>query len=207
MSENQTTETGLDTQPTAEEVKQHRENLKQRANLLGIQFGQNISTDKLAQLIQDHIANSENMASTSPAEPEASKPVSQTTPRTESLAQRIRREAMALVRVRITCHNPNKQQLPGEMFTVANEYIGTVSRYIPFGDATEHGFHIEKCLYDHLKDRTYLHIDSREDRRTKRISVTTKDAREFTLEVLPMLTPAELKALAADQRVRDATSD
>lgn len=191
MSDNETNQVPNDD-------KAYRESLKNRADLMGIKYPNNVSNDRLAAMIQDALEGKKD--------PEK-EPAKENTARKVNPREAIRRNAMKLVRVRITCHNPNKQQLEGEIFTVANEYIGTVSRYVPFGSKSENGTHIEQCIYDHLVGRKYLHIDSREDKHTKRIRTITKDAKEFSVEVLPPLTKEELTALRNDQRIRGAIEE
>lgn len=180
-----------------DELKQQRENLKKRADMLNIKYANNVSNEKLASMIADALEGKK------PSEDSTSDTKSKTERKLNS-RERIRREATKLVRVRVTCHNPDKQQLEGEIFTVANGFIGTISRYVPFGEKTSNGYHIEKCIYNHMKNRTYIHKDSREDPVTKKIKMTTRDAKEFTLEVLPPLTKEELQALRNDQRLRGA---
>jgi hypothetical protein len=113
----------------------------------------------------------------------------------------IRKEALALVRVRITNLDPKKKDLPGEFLCVGNKYIGTIRKYIPFNpEQSENGYHIPKVLYDELDGRKFLHIRTFKDRGTGQQRQETKYVKEFSLEVLPPLTPKELAELAAAQR-------
>lgn len=109
-------------------------------------------------------------------------------------------EAMKLIRIRITCLNPSKKDLPGEIFTVCNRYIGTVRKYVPFGDQTENGYHIPNCIYQHLKERKFLHIRTNNVKRDG-VVVETGYVPEFAIEILPSLTQGELKKLAVQQAV------
>lgn len=116
-----------------------------------------------------------------------------------SKRERIIKEAMKLVRVRITCLDPKKKDLPGEILTVGNKYIGTVKKFIPYGEVTDDGYHIPKVLYDELESRRFLHIQTKRNRQNGQINVSTSYAKEFAIEVLPMLTPDELAKLASAQ--------
>ena len=116
-----------------------------------------------------------------------------------SLRTRIRQDAMRLVRCRITNLDPKKKDLHGEVISVGNRYIGTVKKFIPFGEQTENGYHIPKVLFDELAGREFLHIKTTRDKKTGQINVETKYVKEFSLEVLPQLTPSELADLAAQQ--------
>jgi hypothetical protein len=116
-----------------------------------------------------------------------------------NLRNRIRLDAMRLVRCRITNLDPKKKDLHGEVISVGNRYIGTVKKFIPFGEQTENGYHIPKVLFDELAGREFLHIKTTRDKKTGQINVETKYVKEFSLEVLPQLTPGELADLAAQQ--------
>lgn len=118
---------------------------------------------------------------------------------TAALRKKIHDESMALIRVRITNLDPKKKDLQGEIFTVANEFIGTVRKYIPYGEITDEGFHIEKILYDQLEDRKFQQIRTIKDPRTGTTRPETRWVKEFSLEVLPQLTEEELRRLATAQ--------
>ena len=111
----------------------------------------------------------------------------------------MQREQLKLVRVRITCMDPKKKDLPGEVLTVANEYLGTVRKFIPFGEVTDNGYHIPFVLYTMLDERKFLNIRVSKDPRTGRELVTSQWAKEFAIEILPQLTQLELSNLAIAQ--------
>lgn len=111
----------------------------------------------------------------------------------------LRAEQLRLVRVRIQNLNPNKSDLPGEIFTVANDYIGNVTKFIPYGEATDDGYHIPYCIFTQLRDRRFNHIRTGKDKKTGTPKVETSWNKEFAIEVLPLLTPSELKDLAIAQ--------
>lgn len=117
----------------------------------------------------------------------------------QAIRTKLHTEEMALVRCRITCLNPAKKDLHGEIFSVGNKFIGTVKRYIPFGEVTDDGWHIPKILYDDLKERQFQQIQTKKDPRTGTPVVSTRWVREFAIEVLPNLTKEELARLATDQ--------
>lgn len=108
-------------------------------------------------------------------------------------------DAMRLVRCRIVNMDPKKKDLEGEILTIGNRYIGTVSKFIPYGEVTDDGYHIPKVLYDELEDRKFLHIQVTKDKRTGHQTVNTTYAKEFSIEVLPQLTQLDLNKLAAAQ--------
>lgn len=184
--------------------------LKQRARLMGIVFSNNIGVDTLRAKIaaiqaEEPEARAERQEQPNPLDPgadapqkaAAGTPVLSKAQKQAQIRKRLRDEKMALIRVRITCLDPKKANLPGEIITVANELLGTVRRYVPFGEKTDNGWHIEKCIYDLLKEREFLSIRSTE--RGNKVFQEHRYVREFALEVLPPLTSAELADLAKVQ--------
>ena len=189
--------------------------LKDRAKLMGIQFSNNIGVEALKAKIEEKRAATEAAAQPKqePA-PAATQTAAQTgfgagainaltgnetrPARPKSLRQYLRDEKMKLIRLRITNLDPKKKDLPGEIITVANEYIGTVRKFVPFGEVTDNGFHVPQCIYDLLKERTFVSIKTRKDQKGQTI-VEHQNAREFALEILPQLTPEELAQLSAAQ--------
>jgi hypothetical protein len=168
--------------------------LKQRARLMGIPYSNNIGVEALAARIQAKLDGE-----TVPAEPVAEAvPAAVKAAPKKTEAQIQYEEQMKLVRVRITNLNPAKKDLPGEILTVANEILGAVRKYIPYGEVTDNGYHIPFILYTELKNREFLNIKTRKDNRG-RVHVETAMAREFALEVLPQLTQDELDRLASAQ--------
>ena len=197
MTDTTNTQTdGNEAQPSQLEV------LKLRAKTLGITHSNNISEDKLREKIREHMAKLEasNIQESNEALDSGPKSMGlNKDPEALSPAEKLRREQMALVRCRITNLNPKKKDLPGEIFTVANRVLGTVRKFIPYGELTENGYHIPVVLFNELNARKFNHTTSRRDRITKQTVVETKWVKEFSLEVLPALTQEELDRLATAQ--------
>lgn len=111
---------------------------------------------------------------------------------------RKRKEATRLVRVQIQCLNPAKKAWPGEVFTVANNFIGAVRKYIPFQN-TENGYHIPEAIYRNLLQRKYR--TTRKVKSARGIDVKENVmVPEFQIILLPKLTKEDLDKLAAEQR-------
>ncbi len=194
--------------PVDENMPDELTMLKSRATMMSIPFSNNIGIDALKQKILEKMEGTKSPDNEKENEPEEAvsyeAPVqmiqegqSNTTGKL-SLRQKIYNEAMALIRCRITNLDPKKKDLNGEIFTVANEYLGTVKKFIPYGEVTDNGYHIPKCLYDNLKEREFTNITSRKLPGGKMIT-EYKDVREFAIEVLPPLTEKELAQLKTAQ--------
>lgn len=178
--------------------------LKQRATMMGIQFSNNIGIETLRKKIQEkmdgvpEVPETETPPLVAPAVlTKEAEPVAPVKP--ISLRNYLLAEATKLIRIRISCMDPKKQDIPGEYFTVANEHIGTIRKYVPFGESTDGGYHVPACILEMLRSREFLHIKTETHPVTKAISVKTRYVREFSIEVLPPLTPEQIRRLAADQ--------
>ena len=173
--------------------------LKQKATLMGVTFSNNIGEDALAKKIEEKLAGNAPVAQTSELNPLDSDVAGEKPKAKMTLRQRQIAEQMALTRVRITCMNPQKKDLQGEIYTVANEYIGNVRKFIPYGEASEGGYHIPKCLLTMLQEKKFLQITTVKDKRTGTTRPVTREVREFAIEILPPLTKEELRDLATAQ--------
>lgn len=172
--------------------------LKNRARMMGIEFSNNIKTETLRERINAKLAGEEVKA-----EEEA-----ETLPLTDamtgepivykSLRQHCQDEAMKLVRVRVTCMDPKKKDLPGEILTVANEYIGTVKKFVPYG--IEAGWHIPHCILEFMQERQFLNLTTRKTRQAGGQEIVQPTwAKEYAIEIMPPLTEEELHNLALTQ--------
>lgn len=184
--------------------------LKARAKLMGINFSNNIGKDALVAKInaklndEEEPAETQNQASDASTQMNPPNPlIGQTEPqpanaRTPTLREYLMKEQMKLVRLRITNLDPKKKDLPGELITVSNEVLGTVQKFIPFGEVTDDGYHVPYCIYTVLKERMFLDIRSKRGPNGVP-QISQKWVREFALEELPALTTEELRELAAAQ--------
>ena len=179
--------------------------LKERAKVMGIPFSNNISLETLRKRVADKMEGKDeapevNALTGDPeiAQAMAAKPLNQKANEV-ALRKLMYATQMRQVRVRITNMDPKKKDLPGEIWTVANEYLGTVRKFVPYGEQTDDGFHIPYCLYRLLDSKRFLHIRDVKDRTTGIVRQDKVWAKEFSLDVLPALTQGELDRLAAAQ--------
>ena len=179
--------------------------LKERAKVMGIPFSNNISLETLRKRVADKMEGKDEAPEVNAltGDPEiaqalATKPLN---PKANAVALRklMHAKQMRQVRVRVTNMDPKKKDLPGEIWTVANEYLGTVRKFVPYGEQTDDGFHIPYCLYRLLDSKRFLHIRDVKDRTTGIVRQDKVWAKEFSLDVLPTLTQGELDRLAAAQ--------
>ena len=168
--------------------------LKKRADLLGIKYHPSISLEKLRDKVNGAMED-KDIEDETPSEdaPKKESPL--------ELRKRLKKEALKLVRIRLTCMNPAKKDWDGEIIATGNTYIGTVKKYIPF-NAPE-GWYVPHILYEVLRDRMFQNfvtvklpggLSHRQGRLEK----------EFAIEVLPDLEEEELKELARRQAMSKA---
>lgn len=183
--------------------------LKQRATTLGISFSNNIGAEKLKERINEKLngtTTEDSKEDTEEVNALTGEPVKTKAQSKSDIRNQIKRDAEKLIRLRITNLDPKKSKWPGEIITVANEYIGTISKYVPFGEVTEDGYHVPNVIYKKLKKRKFLDIRVIKQR-GKPDRVIERWVPEFALEVLPQLTEAELKKLAATQAASGSLRD
>lgn len=164
--------------------------LKARADLLGIAYHPSIGLEKLRAKVNAAVAGD-------PSEDDNDTDLAPVAKETESQRRtRLSNEASALIRVRVTCMNPNKREWEGEIFSVGNAAVGTHKKFIPFN--TPDGWHIPKIIYDQLIARECQIFVTKKDARGRSVRVG-KLIKEFAVEVLPPLTQEELDELARRQ--------
>lgn len=120
----------------------------------------------------------------------------------------VRASAMRLHRVRVHNLDPNDSALPGAIKTVYNKYCGKVSKFIPFGEENETGYHIPEILLNALREEKYT-LRKEVKQRGQVSSFGVKQYKtvlmpKFNVEILPPLTKDEIESLAKDQKARGA---
>lgn len=164
--------------------------LKQRADTMGIKYSPNIGLDALKTKIENKLnGNAENEAESAGEAPVKS---------LHQVRKEMQMNEMKLVRLRIANLNPDKKDLQGEIFTVSNKFLGTVRKYIPYGERTDNGWHVPFILYKQMKARKFLQVRVIQHR-DGNTEVQQSWAPEFALEILPQLSQEELNKLAAGQ--------
>lgn len=178
---------------TPDDAPAYLDTLKQRADLLGISYHHKIGEKKLAQLIKEHNEPAD--------EPEAAPvEVSKAQATSTQLAEK-KKKANRLVRVRVTCMNPNKREWEGEIIAAGNRYFGNIKKYIPFDNAE--GWHMPSILVDLLKSKKcQIFVERRNERGEK--YKQGKLIPEYNVEIMPDLTPKELEELARKQALSHA---
>lgn len=161
--------------------------LKARADLLGISYHPSIGLEKLRDKVNGALVKEDEPT---PA------PVTPTEESSHARLVRLKKEASELVRIRVTCMNPNKKEWEGEIITTGNAAVGTIKKFIPFN--AEEGWHVPRILYNQLVARECQVFYSKKNEHGVSFRVG-KQIKEFAIEVLPPLTEKELTELARRQ--------
>lgn len=178
-----------------------RDELKVRAEELGLSYNSNIKTDALAELI----TNAENgltpeiVAAAKEAEEVAKKlvekqavevaPVVNQAKTVGQVKAEARKEAMKLVRCVVTSMDKDKADLSGEIISCGNSMTGMIKKFIPFGKE----WHVPMVILETLKDKKMLMT---RDRRTDKGTVKEHyEVSQYNVQILPDLTQEELNRL------------
>lgn len=177
--------------------------LKDRARLMGVPFSGNIGVETLKARIEAKM-NGEPAVDEKTSDDDADKPVRKSKLQLEQETRdRLQEEKMKLVRCRIYNLNPQKRDTPGEYVTVRNRFLGEVTKMIPFGEATDNGYHVPQVLVDELKSRKYQAIRTWKDEKGQ-LRHKARMVPEYSIEILPDLTEEEMKSLAVKQAAAKA---
>lgn len=178
-----------------------RDELKVRAEELGLSYNSNIKTDALAELI----TNAENgltpeiVAAAKEAEEVAKKlvekqvaevaPVENKAKTVGQVKAEARKNALKLVRCVVTSMDKDKADLSGEIISCGNSMTGMIKKFIPFGKE----WHVPLMILETLKDKKMLMT---RDRRTDKGTVKEHyEVSQYNVQILPDLTQEELNRL------------
>ena len=177
-----------------------RDELKVRAEELGLSYNSNIKTEALAELI----TNAENgltpeiVAAAKEAEEVAKKLVAEKPVEVvvENKAKTVgqvkaeaRKNALKLVRCVVASMDKDKADLSGEIISCGNSMTGMIKKFIPFGKE----WHVPTVILETLKDKKMLMT---RDRRTDKGTVKEHyEVSQYNVQILPDLTQEELNRL------------
>jgi len=182
----------------AVEVTDELSLLKQRADVLGIQYHPSIGIESLKKKVDAKLKPDLE------DEPNVERGTDKSSPGKKYSTQelialqrtKLRNEALKLVRIRVTCMNPDKKAWQGELFDIGNAVLGSVKKFVPFN--VDAGYHVPNIIYEHIKQRKYqkhFEVKTSNGRKITKSSLVP----EFAVEILDPLTKTELKELADRQ--------
>lgn len=168
-------------------VTDEREVLLKRAATLGITHSNNIGLETLRSRINAKLEQAE----------EEEEDKAQKEDKNKAIVKQ-RQEATKLIRVIITSMDNMKNELSGEVYTVSNNVVGTIKRFIPFNVE----WHVESILLDTLREKKmqkfYDEVLPNGDKIRK-----GRLAPAYGIQVLEPLNELQLKELAQSQLARN----
>jgi hypothetical protein len=182
--------------------------LKARAATMGVPFHPSIGVDKLRAKISAVLKGEpdpDEVAAPPVTEPVVGPSALAVTPAKRTKTKKeltalyhtnLRKEANKLVRIRLTCMNPDKTQWPGEVFDVGNSITGSIKKFVPF--EAEDGYHVPFMIYETLVARKY------QQHKKVRLpngawGIKSGLVREFAVELLNPLGAKGMKELGVRQ--------
>jgi hypothetical protein len=204
------TENNTNEEQDSEILALELQSLKDRGTQLGLTFHPNIGAKMLAERIREKIAliaaeealvqaqaeEARQAANQYMAPPPllASEIVSPKRNNEAQLRLAAKEKALALVRVQITCLNPQKTQYTGDIYCAGNSVVGTVKRFIQYGSP----WHVERIILNMLREKKYQAFvtrtlpDGSEEKKGKLVDA-------YAIQELPYLTDNERRELANRQ--------
>lgn len=177
-------------------TKTELELLKERADKLGVPYSNNIGVDTLRERVASAMEPSEGTSSNSPTENDTKVAGRKSA---NEIRKEKRKQQMELVRVVCTNMDPSKGELQGGIYSVSNDLVGTVEKFIPY-TTDDRGYHIPRILLNSLKRRRFRQSNVIKDPVTGKERIVTKHIREFNFAELPPLSQAELDKVKKDNK-------
>lgn len=176
------TEDIIDSTVETYEEKDELTLLKERADMMGIKYHANIGVETLKERVNGQLT------------PKVKEPLAAKTP-SQVRMEKVK-EANRLVRIRITCMDPNKKGWKGEYFTCMNSVYGTIKKYVPYNVI----WHVPVAILKQIKRKKrqeFYEVKGKYGLMIKRSRMVPM----FAIEELPDLTHDELTELATQQAV------
>ena len=170
--------------------------LKAQADTLGIEYSNNLGVESLKKRIAAKLNPETEASDDAPAEKSKDKAETQQE-RDMRIREEQRLDQLKLVRCRIANMNPAKGDLKGEIITVGNKYLGTIKKFVPFGEAGE-SYHLPRIMVDELKAREFNQVRTRKGDKGQTI-IEQRLVKEYNIVELESLTEKELAELARQQ--------
>ncbi len=203
------------------------ESLRARATALGIKFSGNTGATTLDKKIHEHLSTpltTNEAASAAVADllgdneplpeiikqPKIKAPptlaelqtmdLRDVNPKNQALIRQIvRAKALVLRRVKIVNLDPADAEIFGAIITVMNKYTGKVSKFIPFGDESQSGYHVPQIILNQLLAQKFVMRKQNKGGQFGVKTYRTSYVSKFNITILPDLTEDELKALSDRQ--------
>lgn len=167
--------------------------LKERADKLGVKYSPNIGESKLQEKINAAIIA------------ESEKPVKKaaTAPETvEEKRVRKRKQALELVRVRVSCYDPTMKKKAGTYIMASNGTVGTVRKFLQFNKP----WFMPRILVNVMKESEYQGWVEGKSQYGITQMISSMEKR-YSVAELAQITPQELENIKKRQTVTESLQD
>lgn len=171
----------------AEDSKLRLERARQRADVMGISYSPNAKAETIEAKIKEKMDMDVTTVTSAPTDAVSNR-------------KKIIDANMALVRINYTNMHPDKTERRGEFITVVNDFIGSVTKFVPYGvDTPVDGYHVPYCIYKEMRDKEFVIHKQIKNPQTGKLVMKATRAKEYSISVLPPLTEEELQVIADRQ--------
>jgi hypothetical protein len=175
----------------SEETEKELEDLKLTADMMDIKYHPSIGLDKLKNKVYE-ATRAQTIVDIDIPAPEVEKAIVKPVETENEKRSRLKKEQLALKRIRLTCMNPMKSEWTGEIFTTGNDAVGSIRRFVPYNEE----WHVEAIMLDMIENRRCQMFQKG----------VGKLVNEFAIETLPDLTKKEIDDLAQRQAMAAGTA-
>lgn len=169
--------------------------LKSRLDLMGITYHHSLGVKKLRALVAQGVEE-EGAPKKAVIPAPLPEDVGSYVETVGARRARLRREASALIRIVVTCMNPEKRDWDGEQYSVGNSVVGQFKKYVPFN--VEAGYHVPQIILNHMLEKQCQIWVNKVNERGEKVK-KGKLINELNIQILPSLTAEELRALGQRQ--------
>lgn len=174
--------------------------IQQRLDQMGISYKKTHGVDKLKEFLKLALIPDDN------AKEEFEKENKPKIVPEYILRQELIKKASKLTRVIVNTLDPNENSLRGQFFTFVNGKIGTIKRFVPFGEyCGEKGTHVEESILNIIRSKKYMKIvkykDSKGIERYKKVA-----SPKYAVQETGKITQKELDEIKARQAANSTFS-
>ena len=177
--------------------KTERELLKERADLMGLSYANNITTDKLKELVNGEIEPKKEQKAVKATGKELSK---------EDLDRiqvaNLQKRMSKRRRIILSCNDPQMKEWQSTPYlSISNSVVSLPTITVPFNVE----WHVPQAYYDLLKEQTCGIPVKSKDAKGRTITIR-KTIKRYNVQDLPDLTLEELDELKQAQAMRDGVA-
>lgn len=163
-----------------ETTKTELQLLKEQADTMGIEYASNVTIKTLKAKITEKLSES-------------------TVDEVNETYAELEKDNLKLVNIIVTPMDSSRVNWQGEIFSVGNSVLGTVTKFVPFGKA----WLVPAILVKHIKAKQFQQLIPRKGSKGEDW-VESRIVNAYGVQELPMPTKEEIEELAKIQSAKDS---